>query len=676
MGYSLSNSVVPSKIPTYLHDAETDRFDGPVSQAMLAAEPPRLRSGKEMLPWDMTLQEAIFHALSNVDVIRQQGQFLNPNNALLRSPEGIQTAYDTAIQASGVLFGQRGYQAALSEFDTQFTTKMLWGDNAAIQNLSSSGITAGSALVENTAQFQAVLQRSLMSGGQVGVSHTWNYSSNNLNSRLFRSDYEGFLRAEFRQPLLAGSGRRYTSIAGPISENIQGVTGVQQGMLIAKINNHIARFDYEINVINLLRDVEMQYWRLYLAFQTLDIEKESLADANRILDMVESRADAPGGDLSRVVEARDGVLQAEQRVLDAKESVYTAETQLRLLINLPTEQERTIRPIDVPVLSDIQLDWSGSLSEALIRRPELRRQKKALQSSQLQLEAAENLYRPRIDFVASGQFNGMGDTLLGPSHAAGTTRSLGSAYGRLLAGRETGWNLGAEFSQPLGLRFAREQVKNNELKVTKAMRILETQETEVLAELTAAFQKVDKTYLAMKKFEEVVDNAEDRLSAAEADYESNKDGRGFLDLDSLNRARDIYAQAHVQLAQAQIEYSMSLTEIELRCGRLLEHHGVTLEFGDDQVRGSMNSGVVPSIHSTIPPVTPSEPEPTPAGETPPAAPVQPERAEAWPTPIDDEDGVLEPVQYQEEVLPFEEPVEGESFLDETGSVSLETYLKE
>ncbi len=69
------------------------------------------------------------------------------------------------------------------------------------------------------------------------------------------------------------------------------------------------------------------------------------------------------------------------------------------------------------------------------------------------------------------------------------------------------------------------------------MDLLKAQEYEVLAELTAAFQKVDKTYLAMKKFEQVVDNAEDRLSAAEADYESNKDGRGFLDLDSLNRAR-------------------------------------------------------------------------------------------------------------------------------------------
>lgn len=676
-GYDLSNSVIPSKIPTYLHDVETSELGGPVSNAMLAPEPTRLRSGKELIPWDMTLQEVVFHALSNANVIRQSGQFLSPNNSLLRSPEGIQTAYDTAIQSSGVLFGQRGYQAALSEFDTQFTTRMLWGNSSTVQNNTSGGLNGGETLAEDSAQFQAVLQRALLSGGQFGLSHTWNYSSNNQASRLFPSDYEGFLRAEFRQPLLAGSGRRYTSIAGPISENIQGVTGVQQGMLISKINNIIAQFDYEISVTNFLRDVEMQYWRLYIAYQTYDIEKESLADANRILDMVQARADAPGGDLSRVVEARDGVLQAEQRVLDALESVYTNETQLRLLINHVGDPDRTIRPIDMPVLSDMELDWSGSLSEALIRRPELRRQKKALQSAQLQLEAAENLYRPRIDFVASGQFNGMGDALLGPSHSSKdpnsieSKRSLGSAYGRLLAGRETGWNIGGELSLPLGLRFAREQVKNNELKVTKSMRILEAQEHEILAELTAAFQKVDKAYLAMKKFEQVVDNAEDRLSAAEADYESNKEGRGFLDLDSLNRARDIYAQAHVQLTQAQVEYSMALTEIELRCGRLLEHHGVTLAFGDDQARGYMNSGVVPAIESQVPGVNGEEQLPTPAEESPPSAPVEPERAELLPAESEDGDHpTFEPVQYQEESTDLEENAE------ESEPVSLETYLNE
>ncbi len=267
MGYENTYAVLPAHIPEFDHDAETQAFTGTVSNAILAPEPTRLRSNKELVPWDLTLQEVVFYALSNAQVIRQSGQFLSPNNALLRSPDGVPTAYDTAIQSSGVLFGQRGYQAALSEFDTQFTTRMLWGNSTTVQNNSSGGINGGDVLSEDSAQFQAVLQRALLTGGQFGLSHTWNYSSNRMPSRLFPSNYEGFLRAEFRQPLWAGAGPRYTSIAGPISENIQGVTGVQQGMLISKINDLIAQIDYEIDVTNFLRDVEMQYWRLYLAIR-------------------------------------------------------------------------------------------------------------------------------------------------------------------------------------------------------------------------------------------------------------------------------------------------------------------------------------------------------------------------------------------------------------------------
>ena len=578
-------------------------------------EPTRLRDRLPIVHWDMTLQEVIFHALTNSTVIRQGGQFLSPNNSLLRSPEGMPSVYDQVIQSTGVLFGQRGEQAALSEFDSQFTTRMLWGNNSTIQNFAQLGLPEGSTLTEDTAQFQSSLQKSLYSGGQFGLSHSWNYSANNSN-RLFPSVYDGNVRAEYRQPLLAGAGSNYSMIAGPISDNIQGVTGVQQGILISRINNKLAMADFELNVIGYVRDVELQYWKLHLAYETHNIEQDSLKDAQRILELVEARADAPGGELSRVVEAREGVLQSQQRVLEALDAIYSNESQLRLLMGFSLQTERMIRPIDSPMIAELKHDWSSSLGSALARRPELRRQKQAILSAELQLQAAMNLNRPRLDFLASGQANGFGDDLLGPSNAAGTSRKLGSAYGRLFGGRETGWNLGMEYSQPLGMRFAHEQVKNNEFKLTKAMKILEAQEAEILHELTAAFQAVDRNYLALQNQAAIVENAVERLDAAEADYESNKEGRGFLDLDSLNRARDIYAQAVVQLGQAQVEYSMSLTDIEFRCGRLLDHHHVTLSAAPEyaMMAPAVEAPEPVPTPAMIPPVLPPAADPTPADE--------------------------------------------------------------
>jgi outer membrane protein TolC len=390
------------------------------------------------------------------------------------------------------------------------------------------------------------------------------------------------------------------------------------------LNNKIAITDFEISVTNYLRDVEMQYGKLYLAYQKHQVELDNKQDAERILGIVQARRDASGSELTRVVEAREGTLMAEQRVLEALDEVYNQESEMRLLMGLTLQNERMIYPIDPPVTAEMKLDWNGSLGTALTRRPELRRQKAAVKSAELQLIAAENLDRPRLDLLASAQSNGFGNDLLGSRSAPGTTLPLGSAYDRLLRFNQTGWNLGVEYSQPLGLRFANQQVKNNELKLIKAMTILQAQEADILHQMTAAFQTVDRTFLAMKNQELVVKNAEDRMAAAEADYNSNKDGRGYLDLDSLNRARDIYAQAYVKLGQSKLEYSMALTDIEYRCGRLLEYHNVML--GE-----SPESAMSPTLMTTpieapqkgpelAPPPVPDEdqkPQPPPAAVPPP-----------------------------------------------------------
>ena len=77
-------------------------------EAVPLEQPLRLRNRRDLEPWDLSLQEAIFVALSHAEVIRQNGQFFSPTNTLLRSPEGLPSVHDPALQESGVLFGQRG----------------------------------------------------------------------------------------------------------------------------------------------------------------------------------------------------------------------------------------------------------------------------------------------------------------------------------------------------------------------------------------------------------------------------------------------------------------------------------------------------------------------------------------------------------------------------------------
>ncbi|MFO1096581.1 MAG: TolC family protein, partial [Planctomycetaceae bacterium] len=419
--------------------------DSPPPQAY-AQDPHRLRNLATDNVRDLTLAEAIFTALTNSQSIRSSAQFLSPNNPLLNSPDFVHSRYDPAIQESGVLFGQRGVEAALSEFDAQFTTSMLWGHNETISNnaFTSGGLAPGDTLKEDTGVFNSELSKRFAGGGQMSFSHNWNYSLNNSPGRLFGSVYEGNAKAEFRQPLLAGSGTEYTRIAGPISDSIQGVTGVGQGVLIARINNDMALADFEQSVHTLLRDIETQYWQLYLAYQTYHSQ---VAARDAALDMwrqIQSKADVggAGAGLAAEAEARDTYYRLRGQAEAALDGLYATEAELRRLLGLSVNDGEILRPLDEPATANVLPDWTQQLSAAFARRPELRRQKWSIKSLELQLRAAKVLTQPRLDFVSGYQVNGFGDDLMGNPNDGVTTKRLGSAYDTLLRNQQTGWNLG------------------------------------------------------------------------------------------------------------------------------------------------------------------------------------------------------------------------------------------
>ena len=112
-----------------------------------------------------------------------------------------------------MLFGGRGVEAALADFDAQLTTSMTWGKDERLQNNPFFGGTPGGTLTEDTGVFRNQLSKTFGAGGAFTVANDWNYSGTNVANQLFPSSYTGNIRAEFRQPLWAGAGTRFTRTA-------------------------------------------------------------------------------------------------------------------------------------------------------------------------------------------------------------------------------------------------------------------------------------------------------------------------------------------------------------------------------------------------------------------------------------------------------------------------------
>ncbi|QDU43823.1 outer membrane channel protein [Symmachiella dynata] len=584
-----------AQLTDYRADAERiaypDSCEVPPESATFANPPRNVRDRNHDEAWDMPLAEAIHLALLNNKIVRTSSRTATgaiaagsaggtSTSTIVSSPQAVASVYDPAIQETGVLFGSRGVESALSEFDTQFTTSMVWGRDEQIQNnlFLAGGIPDGATLQSDTAQMQAELSKVQANGGQLSLSHLVNYNYNNSPGNLFPSVYTGNVQLGYRLPMWAGSGTEFTRIAGPVSENITGIGGVSQGVVIARINNDITIADFEIQVRNMIKDVEDIYWNLYLAYRRYDAEVVARNSALRTWREVKSKFEvgARGGSAADEAQAREQYFDAKARAEVELNNIYSMELELRRMLGLPVNDGRIIRPSDVPITAEFIPDWYVALAEALTRRTELRRQKWNIKSLDLQLIAAENLANPRLDFVSAYQVNMFGDNLFGnnDNDSVGTAQGLNSAYERLTQGSQTGWQLGFQFSMPLGLRRTLAQVRNIELRLAQARELLATQEVDISHELANGFQALNLNYQTAQTRFNQGRAAHLQLQAFEAEYKV-----GTKTLDLLLQAQTRLARAQIEYYSAIIEYTKSITNIQFRKGTLLEYNNIHLAEG-------------------------------------------------------------------------------------------------
>ena len=578
-GWQLSPEQIEKIDLTHYRDRATEiafpDVDQPTNtEAIFSDAPRRIRHPSKDDIWEISLDEALHLAMAHNRIIRTSGSFLSPQNPLLTNPQQAPSVFDPAIQETGVLVGSRGVEAALSEFDARFTSSMLWGRNETVQNnrFLSGGLAPGDTLVEETGIFSSRIDKQMATGGSFAMRHDWNYSQNNVPSRLFESSFTGLLRAEYRQPLWAGSGVEFTRIAGPLDRNVRGISGVSQGVVISRINNDISLADFESSVVGLLKEVEDLYWDLSLSYRVYDAEALSRDSALATWRVVKAKFGPGLTGSADEAQARDNYFETRARAENSLADLYQTESRLRRLIGLSVNDGRVLRPADEPTSAEFLPDWHISLAEALSRRVQLRRQKWNIKSLQLQVKAAKSLAHPRLDLVSGYQVNAFGDKLLSQGDNDGiSAQGLNSAYETLTQGDQTGWNLGFEFTMPIGYRAAHAQVRNLELRLAKARAGLAQQELEISHEVSHAFQELDRWYATAQTNFNRQRAAAERVRAFQAEYAADR-----TTLDLLLRSQISLANARIAYHRSLAQYNKAIADLYYRKGTLLEHNNVHL----------------------------------------------------------------------------------------------------
>ncbi len=531
--------------------------------------------------WDIHLSEAIHLALTNNKIVRSNDRSTLQGNGsrVLTSPDGTSSVYDPAIQETGVLFGARGIESALSAFDAQLTTRFNIGRTELVQNniFNGAGLRAGSTLQSDTAQMITGITKQFGNGSTLAVSHEVDYLQNNVPTALFPSNYTGNIAANFRQPLLAGAGVDYTRVAGPVGQNIQGLSGVNQGVIIARINNDISIADFESSVNNMMFDVEKLYWDLSFAYRRYDSSVKNRQAGEKSWHDAKVKMEVGTGEGLAEAQARDAYFDRKAQEDASLAQIDSLEGSLRRICGLPLNDGRILRPVDAPIAAQFKPDWNADLAMALTRRVELRRQKWNIKSTELQLEAARSFTKPRLDLVSNYQINGFGDKLMSDRSADGvTSEGFNNFYDSMLRGHQTSYGTGFEFSMPFGFRAAQAQVRNLELRLAKSRMILRAQEDDIIYELAGAYQDLATNWANAQTY------FNRRIAAAEqALYTEQKrlQGKEGATLRDQLEAQAHLAQADSAYYQSIIEYTKTVAHVNYRKGALLEMNNIYLTEG-------------------------------------------------------------------------------------------------
>lgn len=540
--------------------------------------------------WDLCLEDCVSIALQNSKVIRgfgtpglSGGRVAPGVDGVIAGGSGVGTLYNVAIRESepgiigipgqisspsailtnGALEANQGVEAALADFDAQFTSSLTYAQTDSPSNVNPiNNPLQPQIFQQDQVQFNAEIAKKSANGTQFFFRNVSSYTDNNIPSNVqpLRFIYQTAFEAEIRQPLLRGRGAFINRMPVMISR-------IQTDQEIANL---------EATIQNMVTNVEIRYWDLQCAYRNLETAKTGRDAALDTWRMLNENFKSGKIALQEEAEAREQYFFFRAQVETAWAALLDAESDLRWLMGIASTDGRLCRPIDEPIKAWVNFDWCDALDEALSYRPELRQERWEIRKRELQLAYSKNSLLPTLNATGLYRWLGVGEKLANYDSPPipGFPANDSGAFNELYDGNYQEANLGLEFGLPLGFRRELANVRNAQLKLAEQIAILEDMELDAARELSQAMRALDLQYeLIQSNFNRWV-AATSELDARLERYEAGTDPISFV-LDSQRRR----SQGEQAFYQALCEYNKMIALIHRRKGTILAYCNVCMGEG-------------------------------------------------------------------------------------------------
>ena len=367
----------------------------------------------------------------------------------------------------------------------------------------------------------------------------------------FNPQFSNSYSANFTQPLLRGFK------IDPTRQQIQ----TQQ------INRDNAELNLSARTTNTLAAVRSAYWDYVFSIQAVEVSRQSLALASKLLSDNKIRVEVGTMAPMDVVQAEAEEATRQQTLTTATATMRTAELSLKRLIVSGTSDPlwaQHIDPIDRPDFQAVSIDVEGAVRAALQQRTDLQIARNQMAANNVLLKSFDDLRLPEIDanviYGATGiggtqyEFSGTGfDRVRTGEIPGGYTDAL-----RTLMGRDhPNWTAQILVSYPIGGNQAAAQAARQRILLQQNQAQIRAAELTVATEVTNAALQVTNATEALATARVARDLSQRRLDAEMSRFEVGMSNNYQV----VQAQRDLREAQNSEL-RALLNYRKSLVEFD------------------------------------------------------------------------------------------------------------------
>jgi outer membrane protein len=500
---------------------------------------------------------------ADLDVLYRMLRERRPRETLVLSLEGaVQMALannqDLLNIAYEPLLAESDLLSAKGEFDPALQGSATYSH--ASQEAAADIRTFGG--VSTIESFRTDTQTSL--GGKIpwGTTYTLavDLGKEETTFNDFIEEWSGDVRIQLTQPLLRGRGKKANCARVRIAGN----------------NVAQAADQVQLTLLNTLAEVVKAYWDLVGAIATVEVREESLANAERLLDMNRKRLSIGTAAAIDVVQAKAGVATRQSDLIAARSAVLDAEDRLKRLLDIqPDGEDVALAPIDQPNLEGVEPDEEESIQTALENRPEIHSAELAVESAETEQHRAANDLLPQLDVSATGL-------------QGGRDHYIRQVYEKTLDQSDSSYSISVQGTVVLGNRTARGAYHRAVLSKRRSALQLEQSKQDIILGVRLAVRAVDTGRILVESNRQAR-----KLQETNLDAEEKRLHLGVTTSYQVLQVQEDLALARTQEVQSMLSLAKALVDLQLAEGVLLSRLGVEFEPPEQK-------GPIPYWRSLIP----------------------------------------------------------------------------